>query len=101
MTEESEEASLKLNIEKTKIMTSNPFTSWQIDGEKVEMVSDFIFWASKINVDGDCNHEIKILASWKNSYDKPRQHVKKQRHYFANIGLPSQSCVFSGSHVWM
>ena len=57
--EESEEASLKLNIEKTKIMTSNPFTSWQIDGEKVEIVTDFISLGSKITADGDCSYEIK------------------------------------------
>ena len=57
--EESEEASLKLNIEKTKIMTSNPFTSWQIDGEKVEIVTDFISLGSKITADGDCSHKIK------------------------------------------
>ena len=81
--------------------SSSPITSWQIDGEKVEMVSDFIFWASKINVDGDCNHEIKILASWKNSYDKPRPHIKKQKHHLADKGPYSQNHVFSGSHVWM
>ena len=60
-----------------KIMASSP--SWQIHGEKVEMVSDFILGASKINADGDCNQEIKILAPWKISYDQPRQCIKKQR----------------------
>ena len=59
-----------------KIMVSSP--SWKIDGEKVEMLSDFIFWASKINADDDCNHEIKTFAPWKISYDKPRQCIKKQ-----------------------
>ena len=58
--EESEEVGLKLNIQNTKVMASDPITSWQIDGEPVETVSDFIFWGSKITADGDCNHEIKI-----------------------------------------
>ena len=57
--EESEKTSLKLNIQKTKVMASGPITSWQIDGETVETVSDFIFWCSKITADGDCSHEIK------------------------------------------
>ena len=100
--EESEKSRLKLNIEKTKIMTSSPTTSWQIDGEKVEAVPDFIFLCSSITADGDCSHEIKkTLAPWKKSYNKPRQHVKKQRHYFANKGPPSQSYGFSSSHVQM
>ena len=59
MKEESEEAGLKLNIQKTKIMASGPITSWQIDGETMETVTDFIFWGSKITADGDCSHEIK------------------------------------------
>ena len=71
---------LKLNIQKTKIMASCPITSWQIDGETVETVIDFIFLGSKITADGDCSHEIKTLAPWKESYDKSRQHIKKQRH---------------------
>ena len=66
--EESEKAGLKLNIQKTKIMASSPITSWQIYGETVETVSDFIFGGSKITVDGDCSHEIKTLAPWKESY---------------------------------
>ena len=82
--EDSEKAGLKLNIKKTLIMASGPITSWQIDGETVETVTDFIFGGgSKITADGDCSHEIKMLAPWKKSYDKPRQHIKKQRHYFA------------------
>ena len=85
--EESEKVGLKLNIQKTKIMASDPITSWELDGETLETVSDFIFLGSKITADGDCSHEIKILAPWKESYDKPRQHVKKQRHEFANKGL--------------
>ena len=75
--------SLKLNIQKTKTMASGPITSWQRDGETV---TDFIFGGSKITADGDCSHEIKTLTSWKKSYDQPRQHIKKQRHYFANKG---------------
>ena len=70
-------------------MASGPITSWQIDGETVETVSDFIFWGSKITADDDCNHEIKRVAPWKKSYDQPRLHIKKQRHYFANKGLSS------------
>ena len=86
---ESEKVGLKLNIQKTKIMASGPITSWEIDGETVETVSDFIFLGSKITADGDCSHEIKTPTPWKESYDQPRQHIKKQRHYFANKGLSS------------
>ena len=92
---------LKLNIQKTKIMAASPITSWQIDGETMEMVRDFILRGSKITADGDCSHEIKTLVSWKKSYDKPRQHIKKQRHHFANKHTYSQSYGFSNSHVWM
>ena len=82
--EESEKPGLKLNIQKTKIMASGPITSWQMDRETVETVSDFIFWGSKITVDGDCSYEIKRrLAPWKKIYDHPRQHIKNQRHHFA------------------
>ena len=76
--EESEKVGLKLSIQKTKIMTSGPITSWEIDGETVETVSDFILGGSKITADGDCSHEMKTLTSWKESYDQPRQHIKKQ-----------------------
>ena len=69
---ESERVGLKLNIQKTKIMASGPITSWEINGERVETVSDFIFLGSKITADGDCNHEIKTLTPWKESYDQPR-----------------------------
>ena len=82
--EESEKVGLKLNIHKTKIMTSGPITSQQIDGEIVKTVTDFILGGSKITADGKCSHEIKTLTPWKKSYDQPRQHFKKQRHYFAN-----------------
>ena len=70
--EESEKVGLKLNIQKTKIMASGPITSWEIDGETAETVSDFIFWDSKITADGDCSREIKTLAPWKKSYDQHR-----------------------------
>ena len=70
---ESEKFGLKLNIQKMKIMASFPTTSWEIDGETVETVSDFIFLGSKITSDGDCSHEINTLAPWKKSYDQPGQ----------------------------
>ena len=83
-------------------MASGPFTSWQIDGETVETVTGFIFLGSKITADSDCSHEIKeYLLLGKKSYDQPRQHIKKQRHYFANKDLSSQGYGFSNSHVWM
>ena len=99
--EESEKAGLKLNVQKTKIMASGPITSWQIDRETMETVTDFIFLTAKITADGDCRHEIKTVSPWKESYNKPRQHIKKQRHYFANKVPSSQSCGFSSSHVWI
>ena len=99
--EEREKVSLKLSIQKTKVMASGPITSWQIDVETVETMTDFILGGSKITEDGDCSHEIKTLVPWKKSYDQPRQHIKKQRHYFANKGPCSQSYGFSSSYVWM
>ena len=84
-----------------KIMASSPITSWQIDRETVETVADFIFLGSKITADGDCSHEIKMLATWQESYDQSRQHIKKQRHYFVNKGPSSQGYGFSSGHVWM
>ena len=138
--EEIEKVGLKLNIQKTKIMASGPTTSWEIDGETVETVTDFIFLGSKITADGDCGHEIKrhlllgrksesevtqscptlsdpmdysppgppfmgfsrqeywsgvpLPSPWKESYDQPRQHIKKQRYYFANKGPSSQGYGF-------
>ena len=82
-------------------MASGPITSWQIDEQTMETVTDFIFLGSKMTADGDCSHEIKTLAPWNKNYDQPRQHIKKQRHYFANKDLSSQSYGFSSSHVWM
>ena len=83
-------------------MASGPITSWEIDGETVETVSDFIFGGLQ-------NHcrwwlqpwNYKTLTPWKKSYDQPRQHIQKQRHYFANKGPSSQGCGFSSGHVWM
>ena len=96
---ESEKVGLKLNIQKTKIIACGPITSWQIDGETV---ADFIFLGCKITADGDCSHEIKrCLTPWKESCGQPRQHIKKQRHYFGNKGLSSQGYGFSSSHVRM
>ena len=80
-------------------MAFGPITSWQIDGETVETVRNFILGGSKITADGDCSHEIKTLAPCKKSYDQPRQHIKKQRYYFASKGPSSQSYGFSSSHV--
>ena len=70
--EESEKPNLKLNIQKMKIMASGPIISWQIDGETMDTVTDFIFLGSKITADGDCKHKIKMLALWKKSYEQPR-----------------------------
>ena len=92
--EESEKAGLKLNIKKAKIMASGPITSEQIRGEKVETVTDFISLGSKITADGDCNQKIKMLAPSKESYYKPRQRIKKQRHQFADKCPYSQSYGF-------
>ena len=101
MKEESEKVGLKLNIQKTKIMASGPITSWQIDEETVETVTNFILGGSRITADSECSHKIKRCLLLGRSYDQPRQHIKKQRHYFANKGPSSQSYDFSSSHVWM
>ena len=98
--EESEKIDLKLNIQKTKIMASGPITSWEIDGETLETVSDFLSGAPK-------SLQMVIPAMklkdtpWKESYDQPRQHMEKQRHYFANKGPSSQGYGFFSGHVWM
>ena len=73
----------------------------QIDGETVETAADFIFGGSKITADGDRSHEIKTLTPWKKSYDQPRRHIKKQKHYFASKGPSSKGYGFSNGHVWM
>ena len=93
----SEKAGLKLNIQKLKFMAPGPITSWQIDGETMETVTDFIFLDSKITADDDCSREIKDTSSWKKSHDQTRQHIKKQSHYFSDKRLSSQRSGF----VWM
>ena len=102
--EESEKVGLKLDIQKMKIMTSGPITSWEIDGETVETVetvSDFILGVPESLQMVTAAVKLKNTYSLKKSYDQPRQHIKKQRHYFANKGTSSQSYDFSSSHVWM
>ena len=97
--DESEKVGLKCNIQKTKIMACGPITSWQTDGETIDIVTDFIFLGSKITADGDCSHEIKrgLLLGKK----QHRQHIQKQRHYFAHKVPSSQSYGFSSNHVGM
>ena len=101
MKEESEQAGFKLNIQKMKIMASSPISSWQIDGETVETVTDFIFLGSKITADGDYSHEItrRLLLGRKAMTNLDS--ILKSRYYFANKGPSSQSCSFSSSHVWV
>ena len=100
--EESEKGGLKLSIQKTEIMASGLITSLQIDGETMEAVTDFIFLASKITADGDYSHKIDIcLLLGRKGMTKPKQHIKKQRHYFADKGPSSQSYGVSSSHIWM
>ena len=101
MKEKSEKVELKLNIQKTKIMASGPITSWQIDGETVETAADFILGGSKITADGDCRHEIKRHLLLGRKVMTNLDSILKQRHYFANKGLSSQSYGFSSGHVWM
>ena len=99
--EKSEKAGLKLSIQKIKIIAYDPITSWQIDRERVETVADFILLGSQITVDCDCSHEIKRLAPWKKSYDKPGECIE-----IRDITLPTKvgrvkAMVFSSSRVWM
>ena len=99
---ESEKVDLKLNIQKMKIMASGPITSWEIDGETVETVSDFIFWGSKISADGDCCHEIKRhLLLGRKVMTNLESIFKSQRYYCAKKGSSSQGYGFSCGHVWM
>ena len=100
--EESDKAGLKLNIQKTKIMSCGPITSWEIDGETMETVTDFVFLSSKITADGDCSHEIKRhLLFGRKVMTNLDSTFKSQRHDFANKGPSNQSYGFSSSHVWM
>ena len=95
MQEESEKVGLKLNIKKTKIMVSDPITSWEIDGETVETVMDFIFWGSKITADGNCSHEIKrCLLLGRKVMTNLDSILKKQRHYFVNYSPSNQDYWF-------
>ena len=98
---ESEKVGLKLNIQKTKIMASGPITSWQIDGETMEMVTDFILGAAKITADGNFSHEIKRCFHFGRKAMTNLDSILKSRDYFADKGPSSQSYGFSSSHVWM
>ena len=97
---ESEKAGLKVNIQKTKIMASGPITSWQIDGETMEIVTDFIFLGSKITADGDCRHEIKRYLLLEKKVMTNLDSILKSRDN-ADKGSSSQSYGFSSGHVWM
>ena len=99
--EENEKVGIKLSIQKTKIMASGPITSWQIDGETVETVSDFIFWGSKITGDGDCSHEIKRHLLLGRKVMTNLDSILKNRHFFANKGPFGQGYGFSSGRVWM
>ena len=98
---ESEKVGLKLNIQKTKIMESGPITSWQIYGETVKTMADFIFLDSKIAADRDCSHEIKRCLLLGRKVMTNLDSIFKSRHYFANKGPSSQGYCFSSGHVWM
>ena len=100
--EESEKSGLKFNIQKMKIMASDPVTSWQTEGEKMETVTDFIFLGSKITANGDCSHEIKRrLLLGRKAMTNLVNILKSKRHHFADKSPYSQSYGFSSSHVWM
>ena len=99
--EKNEKAGLKLNIQKTKVMAFGPITSWQIDGETMETVTDFIFLGSKITADGECSHEIKRHLLLGRKAMTNLDSVLKNRHYFADKGPYSKSYGFSSSYVWM
>ena len=99
--EESEKSGLKLNIQKTKIMASGPFTSWEIHEEILEPVTDFILGAPKSLQMVIAAMKLKDACSLEEKLDQPRQHIKRQRHYLANKGLSSQGYGFSSGHVWI
>ena len=96
---ESEKVGLKLNIQKAKIMASGPNTSWQIDGETMETVTDFILGGSKITADADCSHKIKRCLLLGRKAMTNLDCILKKRHYCANKGPPNQSYGFSSIHV--
>ena len=99
--EESEKVGLRLDIQKTKIMASGPITSWEIDGETMETVTDFILGGYRITADGDCSHEIKRPLLLGRKVMTNLDSILKSRHYFAKKGTSSQGYGFSSSHVWM
>ena len=101
MKEESEKAGLKFNIQKMKIMASSPITSWEIDGETMETVTDLFSYSPRSLQMVTAAMKLKMLTSWRKSYDQPRQNIIKQRHCFANKSPSSQSFGFSCCHVWM
>ena len=102
MKEERENAGLKLNIQKTKIMVSGPITSWQTEGEQVEMLTDFIFLGSKITADSGGNHKIKRrLILGRKAMTNLDNVIKQHKYYFADKSPYSESYGFSSSHVWM
>ena len=101
MKEKGEKAGLKLNLKKAKIMAPGSITSWQIDGDKVEIVEDFLFLGSKITVTMTAAMKLKDACFLEESYDKSRQHIKKQRIHFADKGSYNQGYGFSSSLVWM
>ena len=99
--EESEKVGLKFKIQKMKIMTSGPITSWEINGETMETLSNFIFLGSKITTDGDCSHEIKRRLLIGRKVMTNLDSILKSRNYFANKGPSNQGYGFSSSHIWM
>ena len=101
VTKEGEKANLKLNIKKTKIMASGPITSWQIEGEKVEVVTDFLSLGSKITEDSDCSHEIRRQLLLGRKAMTNLDSVLKSKDHFANKGQYSQGYSLSSSHVWL
>ena len=99
--DESERADLKLNIQKTKIMAFGHITSWQIDGETMETVTDFIFLGLQITADGDCSHEVKRRLLLGRKAMTNLDSILKSSHFFADKSPSSQSYGFFSSHVWM
>ena len=99
--EESKKVGLKLNIQKTKIMASGPITSWEIDGETVQTMTDFILGSSKITAHGDCSHEIKRHLIHGRKVMTNLDSILKSKHYFAYKGPSSQGYGFTSSHMWM
>ena len=99
--EESEKVGLKLNIQKTKIMACGPITSWEIDGETVETVSDFVFWGAKITADGDCSHDIKRRCLLGRTAMANLDSIFKSRDITLPTNVSSPGCGFSSGHLWM